>query len=498
MQRVIVVGGGLAGLAAAAELSSRGMVVDLFESRPRLGGRASSFHDVATGERIDTCQHVSLGCCTNLSCFAEDLQISDYFKTQDKLYFFDPEGRLSILSSSWWLPAPLHLVPSFLRSRVLGLRDKWCVARGLQALCMRELNVLPRRMKTPPDHKKEPKSFLEWLKQRGQTDTAIERFWSVILTSALSESLDHVDIDHARKVFRDAFFVNRNAWLMSVPSIPLGELYGERVLETLQKRGVCVHLNQAVEKINVSSGTVRSVVLRNGTTVDADWFMLTVPPSRALSLIPSGVRQQEPYFDALENFTVSPITSVHLWFDRSITSLPHAVIVGRTSQWIFNRCELEEKTRIPISDNIQDSREPSYHSDVQNSFYYQVVISASRELARFGKDRILDQVQCELNELFPDSREACCLHARVITEHAAVFSVRPGIEGIRPSQKGPLANLFLAGDWTDTGWPATMEGAVRSGYLAAERLLESLGESVHLVRADLPRSRLARLLLQKT
>ena len=186
MQRVIVVGGGLAGLAAAAELSSRGMAVDLFESRPRLGGRASSFHDVARGERIDTCQHVSLGCCTNLSCFADDLQISDYFKNQDKLYFFDPEGRLSILSSSWWLPAPLHLMPSFLTSRVLGLRDKCSVARGLQALCMREWNVWPRRLKTPLDHKEEPKSFLDWLKQRGQTDAAIERFWSVILTSALS------------------------------------------------------------------------------------------------------------------------------------------------------------------------------------------------------------------------------------------------------------------------------------------------------------------------
>ena len=496
MQRVIVVGGGLAGLAAAAELSSRGMAVDLFESRPRLGGRASSFHDVATGERIDTCQHVSLGCCTNLSCFADDLQISDYFKNQDKLYFFDPEGRLSILSSSWWLPAPLHLMPSFLTSRVLGLRDKWSVARGLQALCMREWNVLPRRLKTPLDHKEKPQSFLDWLKQRGQTDAAIERFWSVILTSALSESLDHIDIDHARKVFRDAFFVNRNAWIMSVPSIPLGELYGERILETLQKRGVCVHLNQAVERINVSSETVQSVVLKNGTTVDADWFVLTVPPRRVLSLIPPAVRQQESYFDVLENFTVSPITSVHFWFDRSITSLPHAVIVGRTSQWIFNRCELEEKTKISNDDNIQGGRETSCHSGKQNSFYYQVVISASHELAQFGKDKIIEQVQCDLKELFPESREARCLHARVITEHAAVFSVSPGIESLRPSQKGPLTNLFLAGDWTDTGWPATMEGAVRSGYLAAEKMLKSLGEPVHLIRPDLPCSRLSRLLLQ--
>ena len=170
--------------------------------------------------------------------------------------------------------------------------------------------------------------------------------------------------------------------------------------------------------------------------------------------------------------------------------------MGRTSQWIFNRCELEEKTKISNDDNIQGGRDTSCHSGKQNSFYYQVVISASHELAQFGKDKIIEQVQCDLKELFPESREARCLHARVITEHAAVFSVSPGIESLRPSQKGPLTNLFLAGDWTDTGWPATMEGAVRSGYLAAEKLLNSLGEPVHLIRADLPCSRLSRLLLQ--
>jgi hypothetical protein len=202
--------------------------------------------------------------------------------------------------------------------------------------------------------------------------------------------------------------------------------------------------------------------MRDGTTFTADWYVLAVPFDRVADLLPEELLDREPYFGGVRNLTPSPISSVHLWFDRPVTALPHAVLVGCTGQWVFNRGEV-----------------------APGEFYLQVVISAVRALRELGNDEIRRQVVEELGRLFPATRAATLLRSKVVTEHAATFAAVPGVDRWRVPQGSPVPNLAVAGDWTATGWPATMEGAVRSGYLAAEAILTRAGRPVRLLRPEL-------------
>jgi uncharacterized protein with NAD-binding domain and iron-sulfur cluster len=202
---------------------------------------------------------------------------------------------------------------------------------------------------------------------------------------------------------------------------------------------------------------------------------------RVNELIPDSIQAALPELNGLHQLESAPITAVHLWFDRPISDLPHAVLPGRTSQWIFNH-------------GVQSFTGKEMATDVK-AHYYQVVISASRDLENHPRDEIVSDVVAELTSIWPETATAKLLSARMITEQHAVFSVRPGSDELRPSQRTAIRNLFLAGDWTATGWPATMEGAVRSGYLAAEGVLSLLGQSAKVLVEDLPRSWLVRRLV---
>jgi uncharacterized protein with NAD-binding domain and iron-sulfur cluster len=220
--------------------------------------------------------------------------------------------------------------------------------------------------------------------------------------------------------------------------------------------------------------SVLSLSLRDGTALAADLYVAAVPFDRLLDLLPAEVVDRFPVFAGLRNLEPSPITSVHLWYDRAITRLPHVVLIDCLSQWLFNRGTVT----------------PGEH-------YVQVVVSAARGLRGLGHEEVQRRVTAELARLFPAAAGAVLRRARVVTEHAATFSAVPGVDRWRPGPVSPIDNLFLAGDWTATGWPATMEGAVRSGYRAAEALLARVGRPERLVRPDLgrpensPRSALA-------
>lgn len=445
-RRVAVVGGGLAGLATAAALAPRGFSVSLFESRPRLGGRASSFHDAASGLAVDNCQHVSMGCCTNLAHFCQSAGVGHLLQPQPCLFFMTPDRRVSTLDADP-LPAPLHLGRSFARARYLSPGDKARVAWGL--CCLR----FARGDRDEP--------FLPWLRRHAQSSRAIERFWGVVLTSALNESLDRVGLKYARKVFVDGFLRHRRGFVVELPTVPLGQLYGDALLPWLDKHGVEVYLGRGVRRLLIHGGRVEAMELRDGECVRADWYVAAVPPDRLLDLLPEELARGHEYFSQLGQLETSPITSVHVWYDRPVCEYPHLVLVDCTGQWVFNR------------------------GQTPAGWYLQVVVSASRQFRGLGHDEVKRRVLDELGRLLPAARAAAVLRARVVTEHSATFSAVPGVDRWRPAQTSPVENLFVAGDWTATGWPATMEGAVRSGYLAAEALLRRTGQHASLVQPDL-------------
>jgi squalene-associated FAD-dependent desaturase len=466
---VLIVGGGLAGLSAAVALANRGLKITLLESRPRLGGRASSFTDPTTGEPVDNCQHVSMACCTNLADFCRRVGTSALFRREPAVVFLGPDGRLSRLAAGP-LPAPFHLAGSFLRARYLSLADKLRVAYGLARLRWK-----PGRGESADE------PFADWLLRHGQTARTMNRYWATVLVSALNERLEQMDVGHARKVFLDGFLRNRNGFQMEIPLVPLGELYGTRLETWLCAHDIELRLKTGVRSIEPDG---RGVALRSGEQIATDFLVLAVPFDRIQGLIPDGLGARIPGVAGLGDLRASPITGVHLWFDRPVCPLDHVVIVGRLIQWVFNHTAIQGRA-VPAM-----GRE----GEVQGQ-YLQLVISAAYDLLTLDNAAILAAVLAELAEIWPAARSARLLRSWVVTEHGATFAVRPGVDAIRPPQRTAVTGLFLAGDWTATGWPATMEGAVRSGYLVAEGILQDLGRPESIVRPGLPTTRLARWLL---
>jgi squalene-associated FAD-dependent desaturase len=458
-QSAIVIGGGLAGLATAVALAPRGFRVTVLEARNRLGGRAGSFVDPGSGQLVDACQHVSMGCCTNYARLCETVGVRHLIAPQRTLYFMTPDRRVSRFKADPW-PAPFHLGRALLGAHYLSAGEKLRVVYGLGMLLRQPADA------DPP--------LLDWLLRHRQTRRTIDRFWGVVLTSALNETVDRVGLRYARKVFRDGFVTHRDGFTVEVPTVPLGRLYGDQLQGWLTRHGVEVRLNAGVRGLTVRPSAeppnITSVTLRDGSTVSADWYVLAVPFDRVADLLP-GPLAADPYFAAATQLAPSPITSVHLWLDRPTLTLPHVVLIDCLGQWVFDRGEVA----------------PGEH-------YLQVVVSAARSLRGLGRDEIRRQVVAELGRLFPAISGAKVVRAKVVTEHTATFSAVPGVDRHRPPQASPVANLMVAGDWTATGWPATMEGAVRSGFRAAEQVLARCGRPESLLAPDLAASLVTKVL----
>jgi squalene-associated FAD-dependent desaturase len=467
---VAIIGGGLAGLAAAVALFGRGLPITLFESRRQLGGRAGSFRDPASDAFVDHCQHVSLGCCTNLADFCRRTGLADLLRSDQTLHFFGPDGRRYDVGGSSLLPAPLHLMPALVRLKYLSLRERLGIMTALRKLARN----------SPVDDSNRP-AIGTWLREHGQSDRAIELFWTPVVVSALSETMDRASVPAVRKVFVDAFMGDRRGFELQVPRVPLGEFYGERLQQWLTQRGVSIQLGETVKQVCGTADGVNEIELADGKRFAVGAVILATPWRRVGELLAEPLRQTLPELQQAERFESAPISAVHLWFDREITDLPHAVLPGRLSQWVFSHGaqELTGEAGAPAA----------------RGHYYQVVISASRELEGQSREATIEQVRREIAEVWPKAVEAKLLQSRLITQQHAVFSPLPGSERLRPTQETRVANLFLAGDWTATGWPATMEGAVRSGYLAAEAVLRRNNQSEKILAPDLPRPWLSRWLI---
>jgi squalene-associated FAD-dependent desaturase len=428
MPRVAVIGGGLAGLASAAALGSAGFEVDIYEARNFPGGRATSWPAGSDdAEIIDNCQHVLLRCCVNLLDLYRRLGVEHKIRFYREFNFIEPGGRISILKRGP-LPAPAHFTGSFLRLKFLGIRDKIAIARAVRAI--------PRERSTRRDL--DNISMLDWLREKRQTATAISRYWQQVLVSAVNEDLDRMAAAHGFQVFWLGMIARPDSYEMGIPDVPLRELYDEA---SLARTGAVRLRRRAAVTAIQSSGNRFCAVQTAAGSESADYCVSCLPFERLQPLAPDLPVDWEA-------FEHSPITGIHLWFDRPVTELPHATLLDRTIQWMFNKRE---------------------------GRYIQVVVSASRSLIDKPRQAIINLALAELAEFFPQARAAKLEKAQVIKEVRATFSARPGLEALRPAAATPLANFFLGGDWTRSGWPATMEGAVRSGYLAAEAVTRSAG-----------------------
>ncbi len=461
---IVIVGGGLAGLAAAVALAGRGLRLTVLESRPRLGGRASSFPDPTTGKLIDNCQHISMGCCTNLADFCRRVGTRDRFRLDREFLMIGPDGAQSHFRPGW-LPAPLHYTGSFLNARHLSVSEKARIAWGLLAL----------RWCRPG-----PEPLGAWLRRHGQNDRTLSLFWDPVVESALNVPSARADLSHAKTLFLNGFLAHRQGFRLEIPTAPLGEIYGTHMVHWLAQQGVTLRLRSGVESISREpEGGLGGVILRDGERIAADMVVLAVPFGRLPALLDAFRPTDLPALDFARQMRPSPITGLHLWFDRPVCPYPHASLLGRTVQWVFDHSAI--------------SGQPTGAGQPQ---HLQLVISVSDALASLRNDQIREIALRDLAEVWPEATAAAQLrHWRVVTEHTATFAPEPGIERRRPPQRTSIDGLYLAGDWTATGWPSTMEGAVRSGYLAAEGILETLGTPTRVLRPDLPRGLLSRLLL---
>jgi len=467
---VAIAGGGLAGLAAACALSDAGFRVTLFERRPYLGGRASSYEHPGTGEVVDNCQHVLFRVCTNLVAFYQRIGVAGQIRWYDEMTFIEPGGRASIMKSSF-LPAPLHTAPSFLGFPFLSVADKLAIARAL----------VPLTFNAARD---DGRCFREWLDRHGQTPNAIARFWHPILISALSEELDRISISAAAQVVRESM-KSPAARQMGVPALPLSDLYNAAG-EYVRARGGSVRYRSLVEGFAADPSEVRVRVRPredNATAPEERFdYLIAALPFDALDRILPDAAESGPIREKVSHFENSPITGVHLWFDRQISDLDHAVLLDRTIQWMFHKSRLQ-----PI-------RSQSQNGTAAGS-YIELVVSSSKTLIDKSRGEIVDLALAEAREFFPAARPANLLKSTVIKEVNATYSPRPGIDAHRPTPATAWPRVFLAGDWTATGWPATMEGAVRSGYLAAEALTRAAGtKAARFLSPDLAPTGFVRLI----
>jgi zeta-carotene desaturase len=462
LKSVIVIGGGLAGLAAGVALAESGWRVRLFEQRPFLGGRATSYV-LPDGEHVDNCQHVTLGCCTNLADFYKRVGSADKIKFFDRLFFLDPQGRRGEMQAGI-LPAPFHMAGSFAAFAPLTLRDKLSIARAM-------LEILRTKGEPADLGENGGISMLEWLRRRGQTQGAIERFWRVVLVSALDEELNRTDARFGVDVFWKAFLSNSMGYRMGVPAVPLANLYDGCKAE-IERRGGEVILRAPVRGLKMENGELAGVRFDEGKEETADAYIFAVPHTALAELLPESVKQSDPSLANLEKINVAPITGVHFWFDRQVMKEPFVTLLDTTTQWIFNKTAL-----------CDDGNRTAKKMD--GGQYLQLVISASHDLLQKSRQEIIELCLDEVRHALPAAREAQLVKATVIKEAAATFSPEPGVDRWRPKQESSVRGLFLAGDWTATGWPATMEGAVRSGYLAAEAVLRVAGTPRKFLQPDL-------------
>ncbi len=437
--RAVVVGGGLAGTSAAIALADRGWQVTLLESRARLGGAAYSFR---RGDlTVDTGQHVILRCYTGYRELLDRMGVGALVPVQERMDIpvLGPGGRLIRLRRATHAPAPFHLLPALARYSLLSPAERVRAAAAAAAL----------RRVDPTDPGVDEIRLGAWLREHGQGRRAIEQLWGMLVEAALNVSVEEASLALAAQVFRVGLLDQASSGDVGVPAVPLSELHDAAARRVLDRLGVRTVTRSRVRDV-VRAGGELQVRTSDGAT-SADAVVVALPPGPAAGLVPP---EACPDRSRWKDLGGSPIVNVHVRYDRPVTRLPFAATVGSVVPWFFDR------TDAAFGDRGSDGR---------GQYLVVSISAAAAEVGRPADDIVADQL-AGLAQLLPAAADATVLEAFVTREPRATFHQRAGTAALRPRPVTAVPGLVLAGAWTATGWPDTLEGAVRSGAAAAAAL----------------------------
>ncbi|MBI1818292.1 MAG: FAD-dependent oxidoreductase [Deltaproteobacteria bacterium] len=439
MKSVAIIGGGFAGLAAGVELAARGVPVTVLEARARLGGRAYSFRDDDSGEVVDNGQHALMGCYTHTLAFLDRIGALDKVVRQPNLRveMIDARRGAGVIAATA-LPSPLHMLGGVLGYGLLSRAERLrALLGGMWLMAMRQ-----RR-----DPRLAELTVEQLLIALGQSANARTSFWYPVAIATLNETPDRAAAAPFAEVLARAFFGSRSGSQFVLPRVGLSDLYVDDARRFIEARGGRVEVRAAIAKLRIEQGRVTAVRLRDGQEIEADAVISTVPPQALRLFAPGALRD-------IADFESSPIVSTHLWFDRAVMQRDFIGLLGTTTQFVFNRSKLTASGNGHRSGNDRQC--------------VSAVISAGREVAAWESTRIADTVVADIGALLPGARAAQLLRSVVVKEKHATISITPDAERARPPMETAISNFLLAGDWTQTGLPPTIESAVLSGQRAAQ------------------------------
>jgi squalene-associated FAD-dependent desaturase len=457
---IVIIGGGFAGLAAAVDLAEAGRRVLLLERRAFLGGRAYSFTDKATGDTIDNGQHLMMGCYTRTLGFLEKIGATGKLKFQDnpRVDFLQARENGVVLRSSFKcppLPAPLHLLGGLARLRTIGWRDRIGALRvGLE---LRRLNGDRASLASI--------TVREWLTRLGQSDRIQHCFWDPVALATLNESPDRASADMFARVLEQAFMRSRRDSAMVISKVGLSDLYTGDAKTFVESRGGEIRLNAGVERVEFLNGRAAGVRLMSGERINAEAVISAVPYFALERMLPDEAANRLGRFSAPGSLNSAPIVSINLWYERPVADLEFAGLLDSRIEWVFNKNAIAGEGHYPQRDQ----------GDRLNRQHLALVISGAHRDAGRPKNELIGMAAAEMRRFFPAARNLSPYHAFVVRERDATISHTVGVTALRPQQSTEFDSFFLAGDWTDTGLPATIEGAVWSGQECAQLVRGRIG-----------------------
>ncbi len=440
---VAVIGGGVAGIAAATRLAETGLRVTMIEKRPFLGGRASSFVDAVTGQVCDVCQHVTLGCCTEFESLLTRLGCRSDLRYLDDIVMQDAAGRRATLRSSA-LPVPFHLAPSLMRVPWLSWTDRISAAQLVRRL----------RSQAADADAVSDLDFLAWARRNGATDVVLRGMLEPIIVSACNAGLDDVSAHYGLTVLDRALTQTRDGYRVGIFTKPLGMLFTGPVQAAIERCGGSVWLRRTVAGIERIRSDGYRVALRTGTPVTARALVVAVPWDALPRLIPEEALTVH-IRRAARCLRPAAIVSTHHWFDGHLDCPEALALIGRTVHWVFNKSV-------------------TFGMDSHGGTYVTTVTSAADDLGGASAGDVLSLARADIAAAASDRVLPPLRHERVFVERKATFIPVPGVDALRPPSRTALPDIAIAGEWTDTGWPSTMESAARSGLAAAAQILTAL------------------------